>query len=192
MTQTEVNALFQRLGVTRWDTFPPAAGLIVWYDGAGQKVAWGKYRVILSYGPGTEFTMAWAVDVFRGAGIPAVERQGDDPAKSFLATEAQAWEKALAVAQQVRAQFAYKCATAYVAVTDFEVANQAMAAPITVAPPPARKKTAPPVTAAPKKKPVAAAPKKKPAAAPAAAKKKPVAAAAAKKKPAPRSPGSKR
>lgn len=60
--------------VVSWETFPPAAGTIRFLSAASEVLATGRFRVILSYGPGAKYTLAWALDVYRAAGIPVVPR----------------------------------------------------------------------------------------------------------------------
>lgn len=60
--------------VASWTTFPPAAGVIRFWSARSKMVATGRFRVILSYGPGEKYTMAWAIDAYRLLGIPVVPR----------------------------------------------------------------------------------------------------------------------
>jgi len=60
--------------VASWTTFPPAAGLIHFGSADSKVLATGRFRVILSYGPGEKYTMAWAIDAYRSLGVPLVPR----------------------------------------------------------------------------------------------------------------------
>jgi hypothetical protein len=60
--------------VVSWETFPPTAGTIRFRSADSAMLAAGRFRVILAYGPGAKYTMAWAIDAYRAVGIPVVPR----------------------------------------------------------------------------------------------------------------------
>lgn len=60
--------------IASWTTFPPAAGVIRFWSADSKVLATGRFQVLLSYGPGEKYTMAWAIDAYRSAGIPVVPR----------------------------------------------------------------------------------------------------------------------
>src|SRR5262245_19295907 len=117
-SQEEVSETFKRLGVKRWDTSPPENGVIQWFDESGRRVASGRYQVILSYGPGEEYTMGWAIAIYKTIGVPVVPRASEDEIAKRDASLEAAYEHARHVGDRVGADFTYRCATIFVAVFD--------------------------------------------------------------------------
>ena len=125
MTPEEQAARFATLGIVRWDTHPPHEGQIRFGNAAGEIVATGSYRVILSFGPGGRYTMGWAVDAYTTQGIPVVARRSaHDPGTVEPATRADAEARAIAVAHEEQASFAYPCDHVFVAVFGFQVVDE--------------------------------------------------------------------
>ncbi len=117
--------MLEEIGAKRWETAPPQAGKIAWFDEGGRKVAEGRYRVILSYGPGVEYTMAWNIGIYNQVGIPTVGKEYDEgPGKVDGADKADAWKRAIAVGEKAGAEFVYLCTWLWVAVNDFKVVGE--------------------------------------------------------------------
>lgn len=57
-----------------WDTYPPEKGVIQFRSVDGTVIAVGRYRVVLSYGPGERYTLAWGIDAYRSLGVPTISR----------------------------------------------------------------------------------------------------------------------
>ncbi len=108
-----------RLGVDRWDTFPPQEGRIRFLRG-DQAVASGRYQVVLSFGPGDKYTMGWAIGAYRASGIPFVERElAPGPEVVQPATRALAQQRGEQVlAGMGDAGFLYWCSTLLVIVSE--------------------------------------------------------------------------
>lgn len=110
----------EALGVVRWDTAPPEQGRIRFLDREGHVVASGCYQVVLSYGPGQDYTMGWNIGAYRAAGIPFVGRAvAGQPAAVEGASREHAWERGMQVAARLGCDFPYWCSTVLVAVTHF-------------------------------------------------------------------------
>ncbi|TNE92588.1 MAG: hypothetical protein EP330_01190 [Deltaproteobacteria bacterium] len=119
LDHVEAKSRLTALGVARWDTSPPTDGVIRWFDASGAAVATGKYRVILSVGPGAKYTMAHAIGAYASIGIPFVEAVADEPTVvEGITDEADIWARAERVAEAVGAEFVYQCSTLLVAVTE--------------------------------------------------------------------------
>lgn len=131
MTPGELAAWFEKLGIVRWDTHPPDAGEIRFSNAAGEVVATGSYRVILSFEPAGRYTMAWSIHAYEGQAIPVVGKRSEaecavvEPASRADAAT-RAWEVALAE----HATFAYPCDHVYVAVHGFHIVDERLAPPI--------------------------------------------------------------
>jgi hypothetical protein len=123
------------LGIARWDTFPPQSGEIKWYGADDEVVAQGKYQVILSWGPGVQYTMGWNVGAYPSMGIPYVAKeiagepgtvtQGERTAEDV---QAEAYARADEVAARMGADFAYQASTLLIAVSDFRTTEARAAA----------------------------------------------------------------
>ena len=111
-------------GVTRWDTFPPKEGIVRWSTADGKEVARGKFKVIISVGPGQRYTLGYSINVYATAGIPFVEKVDDGPEiVDNVADESEIWERAEAIGQAVGADFCYQCGNILVAVFEFAYSN---------------------------------------------------------------------
>jgi hypothetical protein len=114
------DARLAELGVTRWDTAPPEQGRIRFCDRSGAVVGHGRYAVVLSYGPGDRYRMAWEIAAYRAAGIPVVGRDlAGEPAAVEGASRDAAWRRGQQIADAVGCDFLYWCDSLLVAVFDF-------------------------------------------------------------------------
>lgn len=119
MDQDGFAARLDRLGVVSWDTAPPEQGRIRFLDGGGAVVAHARFRVVLSYGPGDVYTMAWDIAAYRGAGIPFVGRdKAGEPAIVRRASRDQAWQRGLEIGAAIDCQGLHWASTLLVAVDD--------------------------------------------------------------------------
>lgn len=121
--QSEAGVLLEKLGISRWDFLPPEEGKIKFYNDSDVKVAEGDYQLLLSYGPGNKYTMAWAIDAYQP--FPVAERLSQD-AEAMVepALLDDAMVKAMEIGEHLQADFVYRAATIYVAVFNFiEIAS---------------------------------------------------------------------
>gem|GEM_PF-7007733 len=118
-SQSEAAVWLEKLGVTRWDFLPPEEGKIKFYNAQDVKVAEGGYQLLLSFGPGNKYTMAWAIDAYKP--FPVAERMSED-AEAVIepALLDDAMIKAMEIGEHIQADFVYRAATIYVAVFNFE------------------------------------------------------------------------
>jgi hypothetical protein len=118
MDQDAFAARLDRLGVVSWDTAPPERGRIRFLDGAGAVVAHARFRVILSFGPGEAYTMAWEIAAYRSAGIPFVGRDKAGEPAGRRASRDEAWQRGLTVGAATGCQGIHWASTILLAVDD--------------------------------------------------------------------------
>jgi hypothetical protein len=86
--------------------------------------------VILSWIAGRGYTMAWDIAAYRTAGIPFVDREAaGEPAADRVATQEEAFQRGLRVAETIGCDFVYWCANLLVAVDGFAEGDSGAAAP---------------------------------------------------------------
>jgi hypothetical protein len=117
--QEDIALLFEKIGIARWDFMPPQEGKIKFMNEAGEKIAEGDYKIILSYGPEEKYTMAWSIypDSFPTVGKDiAGEKKEIEPA-----TMDDAWKKSVEIGEAVKADFVYAASWIFVAVFKFKI-----------------------------------------------------------------------
>lgn len=115
LTESSISAMFARLGVVRCDLRPPELGRIRFLDGGNHVVAEGDFRVLLMFGPGDEYTHAWALGSARG--MPCVTR--DDAPGRMIATKEQARARAEELAARDGADFVWRLERTFISVHNF-------------------------------------------------------------------------
>ena len=109
----------KELGIVRWETEPPEDGIIRWFNLEGDEVAHAKYQVILSYGPGEDYTMGWDVESYKNLGIPFVEKMDGHQSQEGAGLTV-ALDTAEEIARKIDAEWIYAAGNLVLAISEFK------------------------------------------------------------------------
>lgn len=118
-TQEEISQIFRELDVVKWDFMPLHLGKIKFYNKKNEKVAEGRFKIILSSGPGDTYTFAW--DIFSYTSFPVIDKSDlDNHILITPSSSEEAYLKALEIATAFEADFIHQAMRMYLAVFDFQ------------------------------------------------------------------------
>jgi tetratricopeptide (TPR) repeat protein len=117
------NDLLDVLKITRWDFLPYEAGEIRFITADNMEVAKGNYKIILSHGPGEEYTMAWAIDIYKSMKAPVIDKIEGLADKHENKSQDDAEAKAFEIGKQLKVDFVINAMHMFVAVFNFHLTD---------------------------------------------------------------------